>query len=528
MKSNFFKYLFIVFVIGIMIFAIYKIKVDENNNNQTQDQVSEQETNKVLEINLGIAQFDTINPILSNNKNVQDVTKLIYEPLIDIDENYKATQCLATQWAKQGNSYIIKLRQGVKWTDGSEFTSNDVKYTIDRLKEITSIYSYNVADVTGVDIIDNYTIKISLNKEISFFEYNLSFPIMSANYYGSTAFSDANKNLAPISTGKYRISDVEDGKIVLVKNTNWWDIQKTNLLLEKINLTKYASLGELYNAFKIGNVDVVSTSNENLKQYIGTIGYNAKELKGREHDFLALNEKNTFLSQQEVRKAIAYSLDKENIVSSIFNNQYYTSSFPLDYGNWVYQNQSSSAGYNPEQGKQVLVDQGWNYRNKYWQKTVNYRAQKLTLNLLVKASDATRVSVADNIKGQLENEGIRINIIQASDAQYNASINSGNYDIALCSIYLSPSPSLETFFGENNIANYVNNEVTEILKEINNTTDENVIKTKYQKLGEIYKNDVPYISLYTNKYNVVYNTSLTGDIDPNWFNSFYHVEGWSK
>ena len=67
--------------------------------------------------------------------------------------------------------------------------------------------------------------------------------------------------------------------------------------------------------------------------------------------FLALNNSSNFLSRKEVRKAISYSIDKTNIVSSIFNNQYFTSSFPLDYGTWIYQEQDASAGYNLDQAQ---------------------------------------------------------------------------------------------------------------------------------------------------------------------------------
>ena len=98
-------------------------------------------------------------------------------------------------------------------------------------------------------------------------------------------------------------------------------------------------------------------------------------------------------------------------------------------------------------------------------------------------------------------------------------INTKNYDMALCNMTLSPSPNLSTFFGENNMANYSSDEIT---------NDDNVLKEKYQRLMEIYKTDIPYISLYTNKYIVAYNSSLVGDITPNWFNLFYGVEGWYK
>ena len=192
------------------------------------------------------------------------------------------------------------------------------------------------------------------------------------------------------------------------------------------------------------------------------------------------------------------------------------------------QGQDASSGYNLEQAKQVLADNGWSYRSGTWQKTENYKTQKLTLNLLVRASDSSKVAVAENVKQQLANQGIIINIVQVSDDQYNNNINSKNYDIALCSMTLSTSPDLSTYFGEGNLANYSNEEVTDIMNEVKNTTDENILVEKYARLAEIYKSDTPYISLYNNKYTVAYNSGLVGEITPNWFYQFYRIEGWYK
>lgn len=469
-----------------------------------------------------------MNPILTNNKNVQNISKLIYDPLVTLTSDYKAEPCLAKEWAKQSdNSYLIKLRENVKWSDGQRFTAEDVRFTIDRLKDTSSIYSYQVQHVTGVDIVDDYTIRINLDSDVPFFEYNLTFPILSKDYYEAEDFVNTEKNSSPVGTGKYKIAEVQPSYITLVKNTSYWD-KDVNFTLEKITVNLYSSIGELYNSFKIGNLDLISTDNDNLQEYIGTIGYSSKEMKGREHHFLALNMSNGFLARQEVRKAISYSIDKENIVSSIFNNKYFTSSSPLDYGNWLCQEQDASSGYNLEQAKQLLTENGWTYRNQYWQKTENYKTQKLQLNLLVKASNSSDVAVAENIKAQLENQGIRVNIVQASDDQYSNNLANKNYDIALCSITVSPSPSLETYFGENNLAGYTNEEVTNIMNEVKNTTDEEILKEKYKRLIEIYKTDIPYISLYSNKYTVAYNSGLVGEITPNWFNQFYGVEGWYK
>ncbi len=534
MRSNFFKYVFIVFVIGIMIFAIYKIRTDEEQKSQMQQVKSEEEEQaRIREINLGIAEYDTMNPLTSNNKNVQDIQKLMYEPLVNLTTDYKAEPCLAVEWAKQTETvYIIKLREDARWSDGTSFTSEDVRFTIDILKspETSSIYTSNVQEVVKVESVDDHTLKIELSQEVPFFEYNLTFPIVEAATY--------SREEIPGGTGKYKVA--ENGEsIILNKNEYWWGAGKgVNLSLEKININKYESLGEMYNAFKIGNIDLISTDNTNLQEYIGKIGYNEKQLQGREHTFLAFNTQNNFLESTAVRKAIAFSIDKDNIVSSVFNNTCYTSSFPLEFGTWIYQNQNSSSGYNPEQAKQELIDEGWSYRNKGWQRSVSTSSgsrnrsrttsQRLQINLLVKGSDATKVAVAQNIITQLANQGITVNLVEATDAQYYDNLDSKNYDIAICTINLSPNPSLETFFGENNLANYQKDEVTELMKEVKNTTDENVLRNDYQKLSEFYKNEVPYLSLYANKYSVVYSASMLGELSPNWFTSFYNVDTWAK
>ena len=324
----------------------------------------------------------------------------------------------------------------------------------------------------------------------------------------------------------YKVSEVKDTSLILTKNEYYKDAD--NLKLEKITINIYGTAGELYNSFKTGSIDMVSTQNSNLKEYIGTIGYNAKEMKGREHDFIAFNTQGQILSNVNVRKAISYSIDKSNIVSSIFGDNYYTSSFPLDYGSWVYQEGDTSSGYNLEQAKQTLVDDGWTYRNKYWQKVVNRRTQRFSLNFIVKASDTTRVSVAENIKSQLENQGIRINLIKASDQQYQNYLQNKNYDMILCSINLSIKPDLSMFFSSDNLANYNNEEVNSLMSEIKNTQDEEKLKQDYKRLGEIYKSDVPYLSLYNNKYTVAYNNELAGTEQPNWFYQFYNIENWHK
>lgn len=527
MKSNVFKYIFIIFAICIIIYSIYAIYFkdkdvpEENNENETQEIV------ELKDIRLGISNFDTINPLISNNKEILNIDKLIFEPLMNITSDYKLEMCLATECSKiSDTSYVIKIDNNKKWQDGSSFIAKDVQFTIDRLKEGKSVYSYNVEKVNSVEILDSSTIRINLVEPVPFFEYNLTFPILPNNYYIGEDFYASTKT--PIGTGMYKISSIDGTNITLEKNQKWWNKENADSKIETINIKIFSEVGEVYNSFKLGNIDIFTTSNYNLENYIGTIGYAKYEFSGRNFDYLAFNCQSDILKNSEVRKAIGYAIDKTNIVSTIYNNNSYVSNFPIDYGNYLYTDNSVSSGYNQEQAKKVLQDNGWEYKNNRWQKKEGYNTKRMNLKLTVNKEDSNRVAVAENIKAQLEQIGINITINKVSSSAYNSILQSKNYEMILTGVYNSYSPNVETFFGTNNLQNYSNDELNNILNDVKNIKDENLLKEKYNKIIEIYNSELPFLSLYRNKVTVVRSQNLAGEITPNNYFSYYNFNTWSR
>ena len=435
--------------------------------------------------------------------------------------------CLATECSKTSpTSYVIKIDNNKKWHDGSPLIAKDIQFTIDRLKEGKSIYSYNVEKVTSVEILDASTIKINLSEEVAFFEYNLTFPILPNNYYLGEDFYATTK--IPIGTGMFKITSIDGSNITLSKNEKWWNKENKNSKIETIQIKLYSEIGELYNSFKLGNIDIFTTANLNLEQYIGTIGYSKIEFKGREFDYLALNCQDNILKNVEVRKALQYAIDKSNVVSSIYNNQYYASDFPLDYGNYLYNRETSSRGYNPEQAKTILTNNGWEYKYNRWQKKENYTTLKLNLTLIVNSESANRVLVAENIKASLEQIGIKVTINKVSNSNYQKALQNKSYQMILTGVYNSYSPDLTSFFGANNLQNYNNEEINTLLSEVKTITDENLLKEKYKRIIEIYEEEQPFISLYRNKQTIVKSQNLAGEIKGNNYFSYYNLENWHR
>ena len=521
MKGNWIKYVFIIFIILVMIAVIHKVNEKENQKEEEQPKVSTDEE-VIKDMTLGVASFDTINPILSQNKHVQEISRIIYEPLFELDSEYKLQKCLASDWAKtSATTYLIKIRNDVKWSDGTQFTTDDVTFTIDLLKQIPSIYGSNVQYIIGVDKIDSETIQITLDHEIPFFEYDIIFPIMSKANYEGQDFLTTEKNNAPVGTGKYKIVENDNDKIVLNKNDKY---TRDNLTLETITITKYASLGELYNAFKLGKIDIVTTNNISVDSYIGTIGYNKQEVAGREFDYLALNTQNQILANTEVRSALAHAINRQNIVSSIYNNKYKVTDYSLDYGSWL-KGESGDNSYNPELAKQVLEQNGWEFKYNRWQKTENYYTRTLYFRLVVQASNTNRVTVADMIKADLANIGIDVTVIKASDNQYQSYLQNKNYDAIITGTTLSANPSIETYI---NSCNFDNEELNNLLAEVKNITKEDLLKEKYKRIREIFNEQQPYIGLYSSYYAVNSSWTLKGNICANWYNIFIDINNWYK
>lgn len=524
--SSIFKYIFIIFAIGIIIAAGYKIYSSQNQAAEENNEEAQADETILKDIRIAITNYDNINPLITNNKEILNIDSLIFEPLFTLNENYELEPCLATECSKTGdNIYVIKVDNKINWQDGTSFIAKDVAYTIETIKNGNSIYKYNVEHISNVEVIDASTIKLTLDANVPFFEYNLIFPIMSSTYFYGEDFYNSSKT--PIGTGKYKISNVSDNNITLVKNEKYKRFQE-DPKIETIKINLYSSMGEAFNSFKIGNIDIINTSNPNFQEYIGTIGFNKTEYPGRQFDFLSFNCTDELMQFKEVRQAISYAIDKSNIVSSVYNNQNSVADYPLDYGNFLYTENTASSGYNAEQAKKVLEDGGWTYINNRWKKNIGGRTKTLRLKISVDKTNESRVAVAELIEKQLEEIGIDVKLDKVSNEKYNKYVDDRNYQILLTGVYTSYSPDLTYYFSAGNISNYSSDSMFELMHNASITKENKQLKEIYQKIYSLYKEDVPFVGLYRSKNITISTQSMVGTVEPNNYSTFYGIEGWYR
>lgn len=164
----------------------------------------------------------------------------------------------------------MKLRENVKWHNGGEFSAEDVKFTIDTIKSLgeESIYISNVSNIESVEVLSNNLIKINLYEEVPFFEYNLTFPILSLTLFGTDDIRNSDKNNIPMGTGKYRLKSIDSSQMDLEENIAWWNREETDLKVNTITIRIYGNIAEVYNGYKLGAIDMISSKTLNVEDTI--------------------------------------------------------------------------------------------------------------------------------------------------------------------------------------------------------------------------------------------------------------------
>src|SRR6266849_6406169 len=108
----------------------------------------------------------TMDPHFSGSKVDRQIYHNIYEPLLTLDVKLGIKPGLAESWQQpEPKTLILKLRQGVKFQDGTDFNAEAVRFNFNRMKtEPKSVRKGEVASIESVDVIDGYTVRINLRR----------------------------------------------------------------------------------------------------------------------------------------------------------------------------------------------------------------------------------------------------------------------------------------------------------------------------------------------------------------------------
>lgn len=492
------KYIFFIIITGLLILAVYIISSDNKKiaaKIQEHPKI-EKYKDKII---IGITNLDTLNPMLTKNKDVQYILKLIYEPLLDISDDFKLKSGIAEEYSKlDDKTYIIKLKEDKLFHDGEKLTAKDVEFTINALKHtwVDSIYHDNVKNIEDIIVIDEYTLKIYLSEETPYFEYKLVLPIIPKHQY-SEKYEFIGE--IPIGTGNFYVKEKTDEKIVL---------ENKSAKTKEIDIIIYKRNADMYSDFAKHKIDLITTSNTDYEKYLGTMGYKSIKIPDRNYDYLLINQESALLKDKDLRTAINFAINRKEIIYNVYNNKYIEMYFPKD--------TETRSEYDPNEARKTLEQNGYILKNNYLYK----KEKKISLNLSINGESENNRRVAEIIKENLKEIGININIINLSKVNYEYNLKNNYYDLILGESTLCLEPNYKEFF------KFGNEEINNILKEIDNIENEKIKEEKIEELRNIVKEENPFIGLYVNTNTLLLNKELKGDFKANWYSIFYNVDTW--
>lgn len=501
------KILMFFIVFGIFIGIVIGVS-NELNTEPIIDDTEVQDNHELIpKLRLPLSGVDTYNPLLTQNEHISDILKLIYEPLFEYDEQNQLTPCLAQEYFKRGdNSWVVRIKSNVKWHNGTEFKASDVVFTVNYLLDetINSVYKANVKNVLKVEELDSETVVFTLNEDDPHIISKLCFPIISSK---NSFVVDDVLNKMPnclIGTGPYKYIMEDENKLLLNINEEWWNIGNYNL--EEIELIHYATYAEAVKGFKSTEVDLIMTDMHSWKEKFGFIGINSHSFESSIYEVIIPNTSKSALSESSVRKAILHSINRPNIVSNIYEENATIKDIPIpSYSKY----KTESTEYNIEKAKQMLVNAGWKYTNGAWKK----ENKTLSFNMLVTENNQEQLLVAEKIKSDLQEIGIKITIKKVSWDAMKTNLKNGNFDLALTTLDIKNEYQLQNIVGTADIYNYAkysNLLMEDILLKLMTSQDE-AYDENMQSFITMYLNEMAYIGLYFKNNTILSNKSVKGE-----------------
>jgi peptide/nickel transport system substrate-binding protein len=252
----------------------------------------------------------------------------IVESLFDVDNDGKIVGGLVEKSDNPSPEvYVWTLRKGVKFTDGSDFNAEVVKWNLERhINTASSVRNQDVKDITKIETPDPYTVRITLKSAFRPFlsKFNTGAGYMlnpkAVEALGDRIASDAKD----LGTGPFKfVQWQKDTQVVVEKNPNYWkkDSSGTQLpYLDRIVFKPFPDENVRLTNVKTGEVDglIGNPPYKDMASLRTTADLVVKEIPGLGFSFMHMNASKEPFTNPAVRRAISYAIDRAQIRKTVF------------------------------------------------------------------------------------------------------------------------------------------------------------------------------------------------------------------
>lgn len=439
----------------------------------------------------------SMDPTNYRDRNTQIVLKNMFDSLTIRDAGMKVVPQLAESWrALNDTTWEFKLRRGVKFHNGDNFTAEDVKFTLERvvkegaLDGKTSPRKSMLGPLSGVKIIDDHTVQIETKRPWPSLPLMLTVQEIIPQKYLLAMGSEGFKN-APIGTGPFRFVRLESENLILRRFEEYYGGAPANPPVQKAPIEQlvFKTVPLLANRIamlKKGECDIITHVSPEVLPILKLVPQIRVLSRPATRSYFAeLNVMKYPFSDLRIRQALNYGFDVQAYIDLFLKGHGTVLPTVLLPNAFAYHDTLKPYPYNPKLAKKMLHDAGF---PEWYTITINSAEQYRQF--------------ANSLAVFLSKMGLHpsVNVMQKADAQLSMTRLLG--DILVTSwgnSTLDPVGIIMPKFkssGRGNFSNYNNKEVDALLSQAENTLDLKKRENYYKRIQEIIYKDAPMIFGY--------------------------------
>ncbi len=420
-----FKILLSIILVLCFIFSGCKAKVDNTVSDSSLAESIVETDEKRDYITLLYSAADSFNPYTLKTDTNRQIVKLLYEPLVRINDKFEPINALATSVKVEKNICTVELKSAL-FSDGTPVTAEDVVYSCNLAKSSATSYKdklYGVADVSAKD----GKVIFTLAKSDPYFANVIDFPIIKRD--SDTVTDSDSVSIPPIGCGRFMLNDTRDG---LIANPNYYSQIKNIKEIRLINAPDTVSVAHYT---EIGAADMYFTeiSDGNITRMSGK----RAEINLNNFVFIGINQNYAPLNEPRIRQALSAAVDR----TKLCKNAYYNNALPATgffHPRWKQTSsvQNLEINANTEITIENLEEIGYNKLNSDGIR-INANKTPLRFTLLVNTENRIRVLAANTVASQLKASGIDITVVEKPYDQYLTALASGDFQLYLGEVKLT-------------------------------------------------------------------------------------------
>jgi peptide/nickel transport system substrate-binding protein len=436
-----------------------------------------------------------LDPRVGTDAQSERIGELIFEGLVRRDDNFELRPRLAESWEiPDPLTYIFHLRHDVRFHDGRQMTSADVKWTLDSLlggqmrSAKASAYRY----VDRIETPDEFTVVIRLKEPYAALLWNVADGAMGVVPKGS------GEELArkPIGTGPFRfVSQAQDRQVIVERNEQYWG-KRAGLERVCFNVVPDATTRALELRKGSGDVEINALPGDMVVALEKQRQLVVQRAPGTSYQYLALNLRDPILKDVRVRQALAYAINRAPMIHYLWHDMAREANSVLPPQHWAYDAGGAEYPHDVAKARQLLDEAG-------------YRAgpDGVRFHLVMKTStdESTRLLCAV-LQQQLRDVGIALDIRSYEFATFYADVVKGAFQLYSLRWVGGSNQDPDVFENVFDTASfaprranrgyYSNPEVDRLIAEARRSVDEKQRTVDYAAIQEILNHDLPYVHLW--------------------------------